>query len=168
MTEKLPPLSIQADSDLTLDPSDWEEFRVLCHRMVDDTIDHLKVLRDETPWTATPATIQEKISSESLPEYPQGARVAYEDFLNNVRPYSVGNRHPRFWGWMKSNGTPLAMMSEMLAASMNAHLAGFNHAPKLVELQVIKWLATVMGFPLPVTTKQDSTLERKDSPTTLG
>ena len=147
MTEKLPPLSIQADSDLTLDPSDWEEFRVLCHRMVDDTIDHLKVLRDETPWTATPATIQEKISGESLPEYPQGARVAYEDFLNNVRPYSVGNRHPRFWGWMKSNGTPLAMMSEMLAASMNAHLAGFNHAPKLVELQVIKWLATVMGFP---------------------
>jgi glutamate/tyrosine decarboxylase-like PLP-dependent enzyme len=147
MTDKRPPLFIQADADLTLDPADWEEFRKLCHQMVDDNIDYLKALRDEAPWTPTPAIIEEQIGNEPLPEQPQGARSAYEDFLKQVRPYSVGNRHPRFWGWMKSNGTPLAMMSEMLAASMNAHLAGFNHAPKLVELQVIKWLATVMGFP---------------------
>ena len=147
MTDRLPPLAIQADSDLTLDPTDWEEFRELSHRMVDDTIDHLKELRNNVPWTPTPTIVQETIAREPLPKQAQGARTAYEDFLKNVRPYSVGNRHPRFWGWMKSNGTPLAMMSEMLAASMNAHLAGFNHAPKLVELQVIKWLATVMGFP---------------------
>lgn len=147
MPDQVPPLSVQADSDLTLDPLDWDDFRVLCHQMVDDTINHLQVLRDEVPWTPTPETVQERIVNEPLPKQPQGARVAYEDFLHNVRPYSVGNRHPRFWGWMKSNGTPLAMMAEMLATSMNAHLAGFNHAPKLVELQVIKWLVTVMGFP---------------------
>jgi hypothetical protein len=53
MPDQSLPLSIQADSDLTLDPLDWDDFRVLCHQMVDDTINHLQGLRDEVPWTPT-------------------------------------------------------------------------------------------------------------------
>jgi glutamate/tyrosine decarboxylase-like PLP-dependent enzyme len=39
------------------------------------------------------------------------------------------------------------MMADMLAAGMNPHCAGLDQAPKLVELQVIAWLAELMGFP---------------------
>jgi aromatic-L-amino-acid decarboxylase len=64
-----------------------------------------------------------------------------------VLPFTNGNRHPRFWGWIQGNGTPLGMMADMLAAGMNPHCAGLDQAPKLVELQVISWLAELMGFP---------------------
>ncbi|MBM4239796.1 MAG: amino acid decarboxylase [Gammaproteobacteria bacterium] len=136
-----------ADSDLTLDPQDWEAFRALAHRMIDDSLDHLTSLRERPPWTPPPPDVEAALSSEPLPTAPQGAEQVYAQFLEQVLPYTAGNRHPRFWGWMKSNGTPLGMMADMLAASMNVNAAGLHQSATLVELQVIKWLAEVMGFP---------------------
>lgn len=134
-------------ADLTLDPQDWAAFRALAHRMVDDSLDHLAGLRERPPWTPPPADIASAITGEPLPTAPQGAERVYAEFLAHVLPYTTGNRHPRFWGWMKSNGTPLGMMADMLSAGMNVNAVGMHQSATLVELQVIKWLAEVMGFP---------------------
>jgi aromatic-L-amino-acid decarboxylase len=131
----------------TLDPENWAEFRALAHRMVDDSLDFLATLSDRPPWLPMPQHVRESLTGEPLPRTGQSAERAYADFLANVLPYTNGNRHPRFWGWIQGNGTPLGMMADMLAAGMNAHLAGLDQAPKLVELQVITWLAELMGFP---------------------
>ena len=131
----------------SLDPTDWTEFRSLAHRMVDDSLDFLATLRDRTPWQPMPKQVRAALTSEALPRAPQSAERAYAEFLTNVLPYTNGNRHPRFWGWIQGNGTPLGMMADMLAAGMNPHCAGLDQAPKLVELQVIAWLAELMGFP---------------------
>ncbi|MBI3567252.1 MAG: amino acid decarboxylase [Gemmatimonadetes bacterium] len=133
--------------DLTLDPDDWHAFRALAHRMVDDSLDHMATLRDRAPWTPIPADVRAALTAEPLPHEPQGAERVYDEFFERVLPYTNGNRHPRFWGWIQGNGTALGMMADMLAAGMNAHLAGLDQAPKLVELQVIAWLAESMGFP---------------------
>jgi glutamate/tyrosine decarboxylase-like PLP-dependent enzyme len=138
---------IAARPEESLDPADWDAFRALAHRMVDDSLDFLKTLGDRPPWQPMPANVRGAITSEPLPRTPQTAERAYDDFLTNVLPYTNGNRHPRFWGWIQGNGTPLGMMADMLAAGMNAHCAGLDQAPKLVELQVIAWLADLMGFP---------------------
>ena len=137
-----------ADADLTLDPKDWEAFRALAHRMVDDSLDHLTSLRERPPWTPPPPDVAAALTTEPLPVTSQGAERAYADFVQHVLPYAAGNRHPRFWGWMKSNGTPLGMMADMLTASMNVNAVGLHQSATLVELQVIKWLAEVMEFPL--------------------
>jgi aromatic-L-amino-acid decarboxylase len=131
----------------SLDPTDWPAFRALAHRMVDDSLDFLQTIGDRTPWQPMPSTVRDAITSESLPTKPQTAELAYDDFVTNVLPYTNGNRHPRFWGWIQGNGTPLGMMADMLAAGMNPHCAGLDQASKLVELQVISWLAELMGFP---------------------
>ena len=131
----------------TLDPTDWESFRTLAHRMVDDSLDFLKTLGDRRPWEPMPKDVRNAITSEPLPRQPQSAERAYDDFVTNVLPFTNGNRHPRFRGWIQGNGTPLGMMADMLAAGMNPHCAGLDQAPKLVELQVIAWLAELMGFP---------------------
>jgi aromatic-L-amino-acid decarboxylase len=131
----------------TLDPADWAEFRALAHRMVDDSLEHLRTLGGRAPWQPMPSETRSAISGESLPRDGQGDVAAYEEFARHVLPFTNGNRHPRFWGWIQGNGTPLGMMADMLAAGMNAHLAGLDQAPKLVELKVIEWLAELMGFP---------------------
>jgi aromatic-L-amino-acid decarboxylase len=142
--EKAP---VTAHSDETLDPADWKQFARLAHQMVDDMLAHLETLNDRRPWTPLPPEVRASLTSEPLPTEPQGAEAAYAEFLTNVLPYTNGNRHATFLGWVQGNGTPLGMMADMLAAGMNAHLAGLDQAPKLVELQVIKWLAELMGFP---------------------
>ena len=134
-------------SEESLDPADWTAFRTLAHRMVDDSLDFLATLGERAPWQPMPAAVREAITSEALPRSPQSAERAYDEFVANVLPFTNGNRHPRFWGWIQGNGTPLGMMADMLAAGMNPHCAGLDQAPKLVELQVIAWLAELMGFP---------------------
>jgi glutamate/tyrosine decarboxylase-like PLP-dependent enzyme len=132
--------------ELTLDPADWDEFRALAHRMVDDTIAHLSSLHDLPAWKPIPDAVRRSFP-EPLPVEGEGAAAAYRDFVERVRPYPNGNLGPRFWGWVQGNGTPLAMMADMLASALNPHLAGFDQAPALVEKQVIAWLAELMGFP---------------------
>lgn len=131
----------------TLDPADWQAFRALAHRMVDDTLDHLASLRDTAPWQPMPPEVRAALD-EPLPAGGIGDEAAYAHFRDHVLPYANGNRHPRFWGWVQGNGTPLGMMADMLASAMNPHLAGFDQAPARVEHQVIRWLAELMGFPL--------------------
>ena len=130
----------------TLDPGDWDAFRALAHRMVDDTIDHLATLRERAPWQPMPDAVRAGFH-EPLPRTGEGEAATYEQFRERILPYPNGNLHPRFWGWVQGNGTPLAMMADMLAAAMNPHLAGFDQAPARVEQQVVRWLAELMGFP---------------------
>ncbi|MHB1021124.1 MAG: pyridoxal phosphate-dependent decarboxylase family protein [Acidobacteriaceae bacterium] len=130
----------------TLDPQDWQEFRQLGHRMLDEMLDHLESLEQKPVWQPIPSQVRTAIQQEPVPLEPQGVAAVYEEFKQNVLPYPNGNAHPRFWGWVQSNGTPLGMMADMLAAGMNAHMAGFDQAPVLVELQVLQWLAQLMGM----------------------
>jgi aromatic-L-amino-acid decarboxylase len=131
----------------TLDPADWEAFRALAHRMVDDTLDHLASLREQPAWQPMPSAVRDSFR-EPLPRGGEGEDAAYHQFRERILPYPNGNLHPRFWGWVQGTGTPLGIMSEMLASAMNPHLGGLNQAPALVEHQVIRWLAELMGFPL--------------------
>jgi glutamate/tyrosine decarboxylase-like PLP-dependent enzyme len=73
----------------------------------------------------------------------------YAEFVDCVMPFTNGNLHPRFYGWVQGNGTPLGMMADMLAHGINPHMAGFNQAPARVEARVIRWLVELMGFPAP-------------------
>jgi aromatic-L-amino-acid/L-tryptophan decarboxylase len=133
--------------ELTLDPDDWNQFRQLAHRMVDDMIDHLSTLPAKPAWQPMPADVEARLA-EPVPYQGIGEEETYRAFLRDVLPYPNGNLHPRFFGWVQGNGTPLGMMADMLASGMNPHLAGFNHAPARVEQQVIRWFIELMGLPV--------------------
>lgn len=138
--------TIETETEETLDPRDWEQFRSLGHRMLDDMLDYLSSLRDKPAWQPVPESVKAALR-QPLPKEPQDAEVVYDEFVRNVMPYTNGNRHPRFWGWVQGNGTVLGMLADMLAAGMNPHMAGFDQAPALVEKQVLEWLIELMGMP---------------------
>src|SRR4051812_6304848 len=145
MRKPLSAESLEGSLDPTT-PAQWSKFRALAHRMVDDMLDHISTIRDQPVWRTPPPEVRSALSS-SLPLEGEGEEAAYQEFLRLVLPYPNGNLHPRFWGWVQGNGTPLGMMADMLAAGLNPHLAGFDQAPTLVEHQVVRWLAELMGFP---------------------
>ncbi len=147
------PLAAPADATLpdeaTLDPrtpEEWRAFGALAHRMVDDMLAHLAALPQRPAWQPMPASVRAALA-EPVPRDGIGAEAAYAHFAERVLPYPNGNLHPRFFGWVQGNGTPLGMMADMLAAGMNPHLAGFDQAPALVEQQVVDWLAALLGMP---------------------
>jgi aromatic-L-amino-acid/L-tryptophan decarboxylase len=143
----MPVLTETEIRELTLDPDDWEKLRSLGHRMVDDIFDHLSTLRQQPAWQPLPNEVRTALR-QPLPMEPASAESVYEEFLVNILPYTSGNRHPRAWGWVRGNGTPLAMLADMLASGINAHLAGGEQAPTLVEEQVLDWLRELMGMPV--------------------
>jgi aromatic-L-amino-acid/L-tryptophan decarboxylase len=130
----------------SLDPADWSELRALGHRMVDDMMDYLEQVRERPVWRPVPAETRAALD-EPTPRGPTDPAAVYRQFREHILPYPTGNIHPRFWGWVMGTGTPLAMLADMLASGMNAHLAGYDQSPALVERQVIRWMAELLGFP---------------------
>ncbi len=132
------------DLQASLDPQDWSEQRALGHRMLDDMFDHLAALRDGPVWQKRPANGS---LSQPLPREGTGLAEVYEVFRREVLPYSVGNLHPGFMGWVHGGGTAVGMLAELLAGGLNANCGGRDHAPIAVERQVIAWAAAAVGFP---------------------
>jgi len=133
----------------TFDPgsdAEWEALRLLGHRMLDDLFDATRALPHTPAWRPMPAH-KAALFAEAGPDTGAGAEAVYEQFRQHVLPYGNGNAHPRFFGWVQGNGTPLAMLADLLASGMNPHLAGFNQAPAAVEQQVIRWFGEWMGLP---------------------
>jgi glutamate/tyrosine decarboxylase-like PLP-dependent enzyme len=128
--------------------AEWTALNGLAHQMVDDMFTTLRALPERPAWQPVPADTQQMLGGNvPVPRKGAGASAAYDAFRTHVLPFGNGNWHPRFFGWVQGNGTPLAMLADMLASGMNPHLAGFNQAPALVERQVIAWLADLMGMP---------------------
>jgi glutamate/tyrosine decarboxylase-like PLP-dependent enzyme len=108
-------------------------------------IDHLKTLRDQPAWQPMPAGVRSSFAAP-LPTEGIGPDAALAEFFDRVLPYSNGNQHPRFWGFVQGSAVPVAALADFLASMMNAHLAGFDQAPALVEKEVIRWLAESIGL----------------------
>ena len=130
-----------------LDPEDWEEFKAQGHQMLDDMLESIRHVSQGPVWQPMPASVREAFRAAPLPDEGQELAALYRQFAQNVQPYAVGNRHPRFMGWVHGGGTAQGMLAEMLAAGLNANLGGRDHAPVEVERMVIRWAADMFGFP---------------------
>jgi aromatic-L-amino-acid decarboxylase len=131
----------------TLDPEDWESMRALGHRMLDDMLDYMRTVRERPVWQHISDEVKAHFNSP-LPPDPQPPEEIYEEFLEWVLPYPVGNIHPRFWGWVIGTGTVLGALAELLAAAMNTNSGGIDyHSANHVEKQVIDWFKEMLGFP---------------------
>jgi glutamate/tyrosine decarboxylase-like PLP-dependent enzyme len=131
----------------TLDPEDWESMRALGHRMLDDMLDYMQTVRERPVWRHAPEQVKAHFSTPA-PLDPQPPEEIYQEFLENVLPFPIGNIHPRFWGWVFGTGTVLGALAELLAASMNTNSGGIDyHSANYVENQVINWCKEMLGFP---------------------
>jgi aromatic-L-amino-acid decarboxylase len=142
--EQLPALS----EEETLDPEDWTSMRELGHKMLDDMFDYMQTIRERPVWRHAPDHLKTQFN-RSVPLDPQPPEKIYQEFLEQILPYPVGNIHPRFWGWVLGPGTAFGSLAELLTATMNIGSTGglaYNSA-NYVELQVLDWFKEMLGFP---------------------
>jgi aromatic-L-amino-acid/L-tryptophan decarboxylase len=114
--------------------------------MLDDMFDYIETIRERPVWQPIPAAVRGAFQ-EPFPTGPTALAVAHAKFMETVLPYAVGNVHPRFMGWVHGGGTAVGMVAEMLAAGLNANLAGRDQMPLAVERQIVTWMRDLFGLP---------------------
>jgi glutamate/tyrosine decarboxylase-like PLP-dependent enzyme len=130
----------------TLDPDDWEATRALAHRMVDEAVEHLAQVRERPVWMPMPDDVRARLQT-GLPENPAPLEEVYGEYQENVAAYSMGNVHPRFWGWYMGSSNFTGALGDFLAAVEGSNLGGGNTGAAQVEQQVVDWLKEIAGFP---------------------
>jgi aromatic-L-amino-acid decarboxylase len=133
-------------ADSTLDPVDWTDTRALGHRMLDDMFDYLQDIRQRPAWQPIPAEVRREFRA-ALPSGPTDIAAVYREFTQLIVPYSSGNVHPAFMGWVQGGGSVTGMLAEMLAGGLNANLGGRDHIPIEVERQIAEWARQMFGLP---------------------
>ncbi len=114
--------------------------------MLDDMIEHMQGLRSQPVWRPPPAALRRSFDAP-LPRGPQALAAVHDQFLADIAPYSSGNAHPGFMGWVQGGGTPVGMLAEMLSAGLNANVGGRDHMAIEVERQIVRWMAQLFCFP---------------------
>jgi glutamate/tyrosine decarboxylase-like PLP-dependent enzyme len=130
----------------TLDPDDWEAYRAVSHRVLDELLDFLQGVRDRPVWRPVPAGVKRRLGDDA-PRSPRPVEEVWAQVRELILPYPTGNIHPRFFGWVHGTGTVGGMLAEMTAAAMNSNLGGREHAAVYVERQLLDWCKRIFGFP---------------------
>ena len=133
-------------SGASLDPTDWTGFRAQAHRMLDDILDFTRDTRQRPVWTPAPQHVRDGFRT-ALPQAPADLGTVHDAFMRDILPYTAGNTHPGFMGWVQGGGTPVGTLAEMLAAGLNANLGGRDQIPLEVEKQVLHWMRELFAFP---------------------
>jgi len=139
---------INFSDEETLDPNDWESMRSLGHQILDDALDYLQSLRDRPVWQHAPQHVRAHFEG-SVPHAPQPAEEVYRQYTQYILPHQLGNNHPRFWGWIAGTGTVMGVFAEILVAATDAVSGSFSYlSNNYVEMQVLDWCKTLLGYPL--------------------
>jgi glutamate/tyrosine decarboxylase-like PLP-dependent enzyme len=133
-------------ASVSLDPQDWGEFSRQAHRMLDDVLGSMENIREQSVWQPIPDEVRGRFR-ESIPKSPAGLAGVHQEFMTSILPFTSRNAHPGFLGWVQGGGTPVGMLAEMLAASLNANVGGRDQIPLEVERQVADWMRSLFGFP---------------------
>jgi glutamate/tyrosine decarboxylase-like PLP-dependent enzyme len=127
------------------------EFREIGHRLVDQVADRLAVLPGGlVTHSESPAEVRRVLGADrQLPREGEAAGGVVAQTAELLFDHSLFNGHPRFFGYITSSPTPIGMFGDFLAAAVNQNVGAWNLSPLAteIELQTVRWLAELIGFP---------------------
>ena len=138
---------MSAAAERSLDPEDWEALRRLGHQAFDDMLEYLKTVGERPAWQPLPEAAK-RVFAEAVPREGMDRVAVYQQIREHVLPYPTGNIHPRFWSWVGGTGTPTQLIADLVASAMNSASLGFDEvASSYVELQLLDWFKSLLGYP---------------------
>jgi len=131
----------------TLDPENWDEFRALGHKMLDDMINFQRDIAKRESLYPTPQDLEE--ICVPLSEKGEGEQKIFDIYQRRIKPYTSANRtlHPRYWGAVVGNGSPYGMLAGMLTSGLNISIETIPSVDGYVHRQVIDWIKEMLDYP---------------------
>ena len=128
-----------------------EEFRDAGHRLVDRLADLMASVPDGPVTKGEgPAAIREALKLEgSLPEKGTEASALLLETADRLFAHSCFNAHPKFLGYITAPPAPIGVLGDLLASAANPNVGLFQLAPAAteIEVQTIRWIAELIGYP---------------------
>lgn len=125
-----------------------EEFQKLGHQVVDDIANFLSTIEDRPVTTGeSPSQLLKLLGHTSLPENGSDPSGILSNATELLFKHSLFNGHPKFLGYITSSPTPIGILAEMLAATVNPNVGAQILSPMATEIekQTVKWLAEFIG-----------------------
>lgn len=144
---KFSSLSLTTQASSSLDADNWLSARKVAHETLDLSLDYIQSIRDRPVYKSIPDDVYAALRDELLPEQGKSLADVCHDVFTYVVPYTFGNAHPRFLGWVGGEGTLGGVLADMIAATINMSCGGFCHSGSLVESTIIDWMRQIFGFP---------------------
>src|SRR6188474_2282178 len=130
---------------------DTATFRALGHQLVDQVAGLLESLpRGAVRPDESPSAVREALGlTGPLPESGMDPAALLEQSTRLLFEHSVFNAHPRFFGYITASPAPIGILGDLLAAALNANVGARALSPAATELEVqtVRWIAQLIGFP---------------------
>lgn len=126
------------------------EFRSAGHELVDSIADWLDGLRElPVARDSSPAELRALLPGDRLPESGRAAAELLAETAPLLFGHSLFNGHPRFFGYITSSAAPIGALGDLLAASVNPNLGGWELSPLATEIekQALRWIAQLLRYP---------------------
>ncbi len=143
---------IDARARESLAPIDMsgDTFRALGHRLVDEIATELDRIR-ELPVSpgSKPSDVRSLLGDPHIPESGADPGQILSDATALLFQNSTFNGHPRFFGYITASAAPIGILGDLLASAINPNAGAWILSPAAteIELQTIRWMAELTGFP---------------------
>jgi len=96
----------------------------------------------------SPAEVQELLG-ESLPDDPQDMASLLDEVGEKILSTITNSAGPRYFGYITGGGNQVAVLAEMIKASLNQNNLKWHSSPVSTELErlVMRWVAEFIGYP---------------------
>jgi glutamate/tyrosine decarboxylase-like PLP-dependent enzyme len=127
----------------TLDPEDWEEFKKLGHKMLENSLTQIQNIREESN-IEIPEESKQKLLTP-LPEKGEGPDKVYNTILENLLVYDNVMIRPDCWAFVNGQGSPFAMLVDMIISGRNSG-AGVPVDFHIMK-QSLNWIKELLEIP---------------------
>jgi aromatic-L-amino-acid decarboxylase len=127
-----------------------ETYRRIGHHLVDRMADFLAALPSRSVTSGESAVVLRQALGEGpVPDDGTDPEAVVDEITSLLVEHSLFNGHPRFMGYITSSGAPLGALGDLVAATVNPNCGSFGLSPMgtLIEEQVVRWTAELLGLP---------------------
>lgn len=120
----------------------------LGYQVMDEVASYLSGIRECPVWQPMPTVVRRAIGEQELPEEGQPFEETLALIHDLILPFSQGNGHPCFAGWINSAPAHAGILVKPLADAMNPNCGIGDHAGQELERRVVQWIMELCGFPV--------------------
>ena len=121
----------------------------LCYQALNALIDFNLKLPDSDAWDGEFRDGLSDLISGIAPESGRPASDVLDQAVNEIFPFTLKNAHPKCFGFVPSSPTWPSVVADLLASGFNPNACTWLVAsgPTHVELEVIDWIKSWIGYP---------------------
>ena len=125
------------------------EFRETGHKLVDLLSDYLNEIEDHPLINDTDPKVIEKLFDEPVPAEGINSDDIIKELKEKLFPYVTGVNHPGYFGLITPTPTPIGILGDFIASTLNQNLGAYSIGASAVEMEkrTVRWLCDLVGFP---------------------